>query len=69
MIEFLDLPSNFKEPDLRKGLIRNMKDYILEVGRNITFIDEEFKVKIGGGDYKIDLLFFHGGYSALWHLN
>ena len=27
MIEFLDLPSNFKEADLRKGLIRNMKDF------------------------------------------
>lgn len=24
VIEFLDLPSNFKEPDLRKGLIRKM---------------------------------------------
>ena len=41
VIEFLDLPSNFKESDLRKGLIRNMKDFILEVGRDFTFIDEE----------------------------
>ena len=28
VIEFLDLPSNFKEADLRKGLIRNMKDFL-----------------------------------------
>ncbi len=54
VIEFLDLPSNFKEPDLRKGLIRNMKDFILEVGRDFTFIDEEFRVQVGGEDYKID---------------
>ena len=61
VIEFLDLPSNFREADLRKGLLRNMKDFILEVGKDFTFIDEEFRVQIGGEDYKIDLLFFHRG--------
>lgn len=65
VMEFLDLPSNFKEPDLRKGLIRNMKDFILEVGRDFTFIDEEFRVQVGGEDYKIDLLFFHRGLQCL----
>ena len=65
VIEFLDLPSNFKEADLRKGLIRNMKDFILEVGRDFTFIDEEYRVQVGGEDYKIDLLFFHRGLQCL----
>ena len=65
VIEFLDLPSNFKELDLRKSLIRNMKDFILEVGRDFTFIDEEFRVQVGGEDYKIDLLFFHRGLQCL----
>lgn len=65
VIEFLDLPSNFREADLRKGLLRNMKDFILEVGKDFTFIDEEFRVQIGGEDYKIDLLFFHWGLQCL----
>ena len=65
VIEFLDLPPNFKERDLRKGLIRNMKDFILEVGKDFTFIDEEFRVQVGGEDYKIDLLFFHRGLQCL----
>lgn len=65
VIEFLDLPSNFKERDLRKGLIKNMKDFILEVGKDFTFIDEEFRVQVGGEDYKIDLLFFHRGLQCL----
>ena len=65
VIEFLDLPSNFKEADLRKGLIRNMKDFILEVGKDFTFIDEEYRVQVGGSDYKIDLLFFHRGLQCL----
>ena len=41
IIEFLDLSSNFKEADLRKGLINNMRNFILEVGRDFTFIDDE----------------------------
>ena len=56
---------NFKESDLRKGLIQNMKDFILEVGKDFTFIDEEFKVQVGGEDYRIDLLFYHRGLQCL----
>lgn len=65
VIEFLDLPSNYKEIDLRKGLIQNMKEFILEVGKDFTFIDEEFRIQVGGNDYKIDLLFFHRGLQCL----
>lgn len=65
VIEFLNLPSNFREADLRKGLIRNMRDFILEVGKDFTFIDDEFRLQVGGEDYKIDLLFFHRGLQCL----
>ena len=65
VIEFLDLPKNFRESDLRKGLIQNMKDFILEVGKDFTFIDEEYRVQIGGEDFRIDLLFFHRGLQCL----
>lgn len=65
IIEFLDLPKNFKESDLRRGLIQNMKEFILEVGKDFTFIDEEYRVQVGGEDFRIDLLFFHRGLQCL----
>ena len=65
VIEFLDLPKAFKERDFKKGLIRNMKEFILELGKDFTFIDEEYKVQVGGEDYAIDLLFFHRGLQCL----
>lgn len=65
VIEFLNLPKNFKEADLRKGLIQNMKDFILEIGRDFTFVDEEYRVQVGGEDFRIDLLFFHRGLQCL----
>lgn len=65
VLEFLNLPENFKESDLRKGLIQNMRKFILEVGKDFTFIDEEYKVTVGGEDFKIDLLFYHRGLQCL----
>ena len=65
VIEFLDLPSPYKENDFRKALILKMRDFILELGKNFTFIDEEYKVQVGGEDYAIDLLFFHRGLQCL----
>lgn len=61
VMEFLDLPNEFHENDLRKALIRNMKDFILELGKDFAFIDEEYKVQVGGDDFRIDLLFYHRG--------
>ena len=58
-------PNEFHENDLRKALIRNMKDFILELGKDFTFIDEEYKVQVGGDDFRIDLLFYHRGLQCL----
>lgn len=65
IMEFLDLPNEFHENDLRKALISNMKDFMLELGKDFTFIDEEYKVQVGGDDFRIDLLFYHRGLQCL----
>lgn len=65
VMEFLDLPNEFHENDLRKSLIENMKDFILELGKDFTFIEEEYRVQVGGDDFRIDLLFFHRGLQCL----
>jgi len=65
VIEFLNLPQNFRETDLRRGVIRNIKDFILEVSKDFTYIDEEYRVEVGGEDFRIDLLFYHRGLQCL----
>lgn len=65
VMEFLDLPNEYHENDLRKALINNMKDFILELGKDFTFINEEYKVQVGGDDFRIDLLFYHRGLQCL----
>jgi RecB family endonuclease NucS len=42
-----------------------MKNFILELGRNFIFIDEEYRVQVGYSDFYIDLLFYHRGLQCL----
>ena len=44
---------------------KSYKDFILELGKDFTFIDEEYKVQVGGDDFRIDLLFYHRGLQCL----
>lgn len=59
VFEFLDLPKNYSEKNLRKALVRHLKDFILELGKGFSFVSEEYRVEVGNHDYYIDLLFFH----------
>jgi predicted nuclease of restriction endonuclease-like (RecB) superfamily len=59
VLEFLDLPANHKEKDLRKAIIGNLKNFILEFGKDFTFVDDEYRVQVGNRDFFIDLLFFN----------
>ena len=58
-LDFLGLPKKYKETRLRKGIVEHMKEFILEVGKDFLFIDEEHPIKVGGKTYKVDLLFYH----------
>ena len=59
LFEFLDLPTNHNENDLRLALIANLKEFILELGRNFAFIGQEYRVQVGNKDFYLDLLFYH----------
>jgi predicted nuclease of restriction endonuclease-like (RecB) superfamily len=59
VLEFLDLPKNHKEKDLRKAIVGNLKKFILEFGKDFTFVDDEYRVQVGNRDFFIDLLFYN----------
>ena len=65
VLEFLDLPNEYSEKDLRKSIVHNIKDFILEIGKDFTFVGEEYRVQVGNHDYYIDLLFYNRTYSCL----
>lgn len=65
VFEFLNLPEPHSESDLQRGLIRQMKNFILELGKDFLFIGEEYKLQVGNSDFYLDLLFYHRGLQCL----
>lgn len=65
VLEFLDLPEQFSERSLRKAITDNLKQFILEFGKDFTFIGEEYRVQVGGRDFYTDLLFYNRALSCL----
>ena len=49
----------YKEYDLQKAILKNMKKFLLEFGRDVLLVDEEYHVQVGNNDYYVDLLFHH----------
>lgn len=39
-LEFLDLPNQYTEQDLKRAIISNMKKFILEIGKDFTYVGE-----------------------------
>lgn len=59
LLEFLELKDPHSEFELKKALIANMKQFLLELGRDFMFLEEEMRLKVGMNDYAIDLVFYH----------
>jgi predicted nuclease of restriction endonuclease-like (RecB) superfamily len=54
LLDFLDLPDGHSESDLQNGLISNLKRFLLELGRDFTFVGEQYLLQVGGKDFRID---------------
>ena len=64
-LEFLDLPNQYSERDLKKAVITNMKNFILEIGKDFSYLGEEYRVQVGNEDFYIDLLFYNRALRCL----
>jgi len=59
VFEFVELQEPFRERDLQKALIAQLKNFLLELGPDFIFMDTEYKLMVGQSDFYIDLLLFH----------
>ena len=55
VVEFLNLKDDFSEFDLQKSILKHLKKFVLEFGKDFLLIDEEYKVQVGNQDFYIDL--------------
>jgi predicted nuclease of restriction endonuclease-like (RecB) superfamily len=64
-VDFLGLPKSHSEKRLKRGILDNMKEFILELGKDFLFFDKEYPLQVGNSTFKVDLLFFHRGLQCL----
>lgn len=65
VLEFLGLADGHSEADLHRGLLHQLRDFIIEMGRDFCFVGSEFPLQVGKRDFALDLLFFHRGLNCL----
>jgi len=65
ILEFLDIPETHKEKELQKSIVTNIRDFILEFGKDFTFVGDEYRIQVGNTDFYIDLLFYNRSLSCL----
>jgi len=65
LVEFLNLPRDYSEADLHRGLVEQLKNFLIELGRDFCFVGSYYPIQVGGRDFEIDLLFFHRGLNCL----
>lgn len=46
VLDLLNLPDIVSEHDLQKSIVRKLKDFILEMGKEFAFIGEEYRVQV-----------------------
>ena len=59
ILEFLNLKDEYSESDLEEALIRQLENFLLELGGDFTFVGRQRRLRIGDEWYRVDLLFFH----------
>jgi predicted nuclease of restriction endonuclease-like (RecB) superfamily len=65
LVEFLGLPPQHAEADLHGALLLQLRDFLIELGRDFCFVGSEYPVQVGRQDFALDLLFFHRGLNCL----
>ena len=59
VMEFITGKEAKPENNLRRALLKKIKQFILELGKDFICIEEEYRLQVGCSDFRIDLLFYH----------
>ena len=58
-LDFLGLKEGYLENDLESAILKELEQFILELGKGFTFVERQKRMIIDSEDFYLDLLFFH----------
>jgi predicted nuclease of restriction endonuclease-like (RecB) superfamily len=64
-LDFLGLKDRYLEKDIEDAIMREMENFILELGAGFTFVARQKRIQVDNNDYYLDLLFYHRGLRRL----
>lgn len=59
ILDFLGLKDGYLENDLEGAILKELEQFILELGKGFAFVERQKRIIIDGEDFYLDLLFFH----------
>ena len=59
LLDFLGLKDAYSEKDLETAILRDLENFLLELGSDFTFVARQKRITVDNEDYYLDLLFFH----------
>ncbi|MEI6705004.1 MAG: PDDEXK nuclease domain-containing protein [Deltaproteobacteria bacterium] len=65
LLDFLGLSDRYIEKDLEDAILREIENFLLELGVGFTFVARQKRIMLDNDDYYLDLLFFHRGLRRL----
>lgn len=66
VFEFLGIPENkpVLENDLEKALVREIEDFLLELGRGFMFVGTQQRITLNNHHYYVDMVFYNKALKA-----
>jgi predicted nuclease of restriction endonuclease-like (RecB) superfamily len=59
LLDFLSLNDRYLEKNLEDAILREMEQFLLELGAGFTFVARQKRIQIDDDDFYIDLLFYN----------
>jgi predicted nuclease of restriction endonuclease-like (RecB) superfamily len=63
-LEFMGIHEITHERTLENGLVDNIRNFLLHLGKGFAFIANQYKLVVGGDEFFIDMLFFNTELNA-----
>ncbi len=59
ILDFLDLKDRYLEKDLEDAILRELENFLLELGAGFSFVARQKRIQLDNDDFYIDLLFYN----------
>ncbi len=67
LLDFVNIqnPKHIDERVIEQSIVNNIKQFLLSLGKEFTFMGNQYCIKVGDQEFFIDLLFYHRGLQSL----